>query len=98
MLKLGWPLRLALGTLALQFWPGAMVMVCVATLTASLVTNSGRSAWFVGVRVLMVYPIFAMKLYLLRLRYRHRRLPCAICLLYGLRSSQSCQSTAWDAR
>ena len=36
-----------------------------ATMTASLVTNSGRSAWFVGVLVLMVYLIFAMTLYLL---------------------------------
>jgi Ca2+:H+ antiporter len=33
----------------LQFWPGAVVMMLIATLTASLVTNSGRSAWFVGV-------------------------------------------------
>jgi Ca2+:H+ antiporter len=30
-----------------------------------LVTNSGRSAWFGGVLVLMVYLIFAMTLYLL---------------------------------
>jgi Ca2+:H+ antiporter len=29
------------------------------------VTNSGRSAWFVGVLLLMVYAIFAMTLYLL---------------------------------
>ena len=49
----------------LQFWPGAVVMILIATLTASLVTNSGRSAWFVGVLVLMVYAIFAMTLYLL---------------------------------
>jgi Ca2+:H+ antiporter len=49
----------------LQFWPGAVVMVLVATITAALVTNSGRSAWFVGVLVLMVYAIFAMTLYLL---------------------------------
>ena len=49
----------------LQFWPGAVVMMLFATLTASLVTNSGRSAWFVGVLVLMVYLIFAMTLYLL---------------------------------
>jgi Ca2+:H+ antiporter len=49
----------------LQFWPGAVVMVLIATMTASLVTNSGRSAWFVGVLVLMVYAIFAMTLYLL---------------------------------
>jgi Ca2+:H+ antiporter len=49
----------------LQFWPGAVVMMLIATLTASLVTTSGRSAWFVGVLVLMVYLIFAMTLYLL---------------------------------
>jgi Ca2+:H+ antiporter len=49
----------------LQFWPGAVVMMLVATMTASLVTNSGRSAWFVGVLILMVYLIFAMTLYLL---------------------------------
>jgi Ca2+:H+ antiporter len=51
--------------MSLQFWPGAVVMILIATLTASLVTNSGRSAWFVGVLVLMVYLIFAMTLYLL---------------------------------
>jgi Ca2+:H+ antiporter len=49
----------------LQFWPGAVVMIFFATMTASLVTNSGRSTWFVGVLVLMVYLIFAMTLYLL---------------------------------
>jgi Ca2+:H+ antiporter len=49
----------------LQFWPGAVVMMLIATLTASLVTNTGRSAWFVGVLVLMVYLIFAMTLYLM---------------------------------
>lgn len=49
----------------LQFWPGSIVMMLIATLTASLVTNSGRSAWFVGVLILMVYLIFAMTLYLL---------------------------------
>ena len=49
----------------LQFWPGAVVMMLVASLTASLVTNSGRSAWFVGALVLMVYLIFALTLYLL---------------------------------
>ena len=51
--------------MSLQFWPGAVAMMLIATLTASLVTNSGRSAWFVGVLVLMVYLIFAMTLYLL---------------------------------
>jgi Ca2+:H+ antiporter len=49
----------------LQFWPGAVVMMLIATMTAALVTNSGRSAWFVGVLVIMVYLIFAMTLYLL---------------------------------
>jgi Ca2+:H+ antiporter len=49
----------------LQFWPGAIVMVLIATITATMVTNSGRSAWFVGALLLMVYAIFAMTLYLL---------------------------------
>jgi Ca2+:H+ antiporter len=49
----------------LQFWPGAVVMMMIATLTAALVTNSGRSTWFIGVLVLMVYAIFAITLYLL---------------------------------
>ena len=49
----------------LQFWPGAVVMIFIAAMSASLVTNSGRSAWFVGVLLLMVYTIFAMTLYLL---------------------------------
>jgi Ca2+:H+ antiporter len=51
--------------MSLQLWPGAVVMMLIATLTAALVTNSGRSAWFVGVLVLMVYLVFAMTLYLL---------------------------------
>jgi Ca2+:H+ antiporter len=37
--------------MSLQFWPGAVVMVLVATMTAALATNGGRSAWFVGVLV-----------------------------------------------
>jgi Ca2+:H+ antiporter len=49
----------------LQFWPGAVVMMFIAALTAALVTNGGRSAWYVGVVVLMVYLIFAMTLYLM---------------------------------
>jgi Ca2+:H+ antiporter len=49
----------------LRFWPGAEVMMLTGALTAALVTNSGRSAWFVGVLVLMVYLVFAMALYLL---------------------------------
>jgi Ca2+:H+ antiporter len=49
----------------LKFWPGSVVMMLIATMTASLVTNSGRSTWFVGALVLMVYLIFAMTLFLL---------------------------------
>jgi Ca2+:H+ antiporter len=51
--------------MSLDFWPGAVAMMFFATLTAALVTNSGRSAWFVGVLVLMVYLVFAMALYLM---------------------------------
>jgi Ca2+:H+ antiporter len=49
----------------LRFWPGAVTMMLIATLTANLVTNNGRSAWFLGVLVIVVYLIFAMTLYLL---------------------------------
>lgn len=49
----------------LQLWPGAVVMVLIASVTAALVTNSGQSAWFVGILLLWVYAIFAMTLYLL---------------------------------
>lgn len=51
--------------MSLQFWPGAVVMMFVATMTTALVTNSGRSAWFVGVLVLTVYLTFAVTLFLL---------------------------------
>ena len=54
----------------LQFWPGAVVMMLISTLTAFLLTSGGRSAWFVGVLVLMVYLIFAMTLYLLPPQFR----------------------------
>jgi Ca2+:H+ antiporter len=49
----------------LRFWPGAVAMVFFAALTAALVTVSGRSAWFVGVLLMMVYLVFAITLYLL---------------------------------
>jgi Ca2+:H+ antiporter len=49
----------------LLFWPGAVTMMLIATLTASMLTTGGRSAWFVGVLALTVYLIFAMTLYLL---------------------------------
>jgi Ca2+:H+ antiporter len=49
----------------LLFWPGAVLMMLIATMAAALVTSSGRSTWFVGAFVLMVYLVFAMTLYLL---------------------------------
>src|SRR5258708_4649334 len=61
--------------MTLQFWPGAVVMMLIAAMTASLVTNSGRSAWFVGVLLLMVYLIFAMTLYLLPPQQGGRTMP-----------------------
>ena len=51
--------------MGLDFWPGAIVMMLIAALTAALLTNGGRSTWFVGVLVLMVYAIFALTLYVL---------------------------------
>ena len=49
----------------LQFWRGAVAMMLISTMTASLVTNAGRSAWFVGALVVTVYLTFALTLYLL---------------------------------
>lgn len=49
----------------LRFWPGAVAMMLLATVTVALVCVSGRSAWFVGVLVLGVYLTFATALYLL---------------------------------
>jgi Ca2+:H+ antiporter len=49
----------------LQFWPAAVVMMLIATMVAALVTNAGRSAWFVGALVTIVYMIFALTLYLM---------------------------------
>ena len=49
----------------LQFWRGAVAMMLIASVTASLVTSTGRSAWFVGALTLTVYIIFAITLYLL---------------------------------
>jgi Ca2+:H+ antiporter len=47
----------------LQFWPGAVVMVFVATLVAAFITSGGRSAWFVGVLLILIYAVFAITLY-----------------------------------
>jgi Ca2+:H+ antiporter len=48
----------------LQFWPGAVTMAMIATVTATFVTNSGRSAWFIGALLMFIYVIFAMTLYM----------------------------------
>src|SRR6195256_2672571 len=48
----------------LNFWPGAVAMILFATLTAAFITNSGRSAWFVGALLVFIYAIFAMTLYM----------------------------------
>ncbi|OCK54990.1 calcium/proton exchanger [Bradyrhizobium sp. LMTR 3] len=48
----------------LQFWPGAVTMVMIATVTACFITNSGRSAWFIGALLVFIYVIFAMTLYM----------------------------------
>ena len=51
--------------MTLYFLPGVVVMIMLSTITASLVSNTGRSAWFVGVLTLGVYFTFAITLYLL---------------------------------
>jgi Ca2+:H+ antiporter len=48
----------------LQFWPGAIGMMLIATMAASLVTNGGRSAWFIGVLMIMAYLVFSIALYI----------------------------------
>ncbi|MGY4626221.1 calcium/proton exchanger [Bradyrhizobium sp. USDA 4486] len=47
----------------LQFWPGAVTMVMIATVTSAFVTASGRSAWFVGALMMLIYAVFALTLY-----------------------------------
>ena len=49
----------------LRFWMSAVVMMLVSALSVTLVTNTGRSTWFVGVLLLMIYSIFATSLYLM---------------------------------
>jgi Ca2+:H+ antiporter len=48
----------------LQFWPGAVKMMIIAAVIVTFITNSGRSAWFIGVWLVFIYVIFAMTLYL----------------------------------
>lgn len=51
--------------MTLQLWPGAVVMILFATVTAALVSTGGRSAWFMGVLIIGVYLTFDITLYLL---------------------------------
>lgn len=49
----------------LVFWPGAAVMMLITAVAAALLTTGGRSTWYLGVLVLMVYAIFGLALYVL---------------------------------
>lgn len=51
--------------MGLDFWPGAVVMMLIAAISATMLTNGGHSTWFLGVVVLMVYAIFGLTLYVL---------------------------------
>lgn len=51
--------------MSLQFWPGAVAMIFVATLAAAFVTASGHTAWFIGVLMLMIYAVFGSMLFVL---------------------------------
>jgi Ca2+:H+ antiporter len=51
--------------MSLQFWPGAVVMIFIATMASALTTAGGRSAWFVGLLMLMIYAILGVTLYIL---------------------------------
>ena len=49
----------------LSFTRGQVSAVFIAMLTAALVANSGKSAWFTGTQMIGVYLVFAITLYLL---------------------------------
>ncbi|TCM71932.1 MULTISPECIES: calcium/proton exchanger [unclassified Rhizobium] len=51
--------------MTLQFWRGAVTMMIVATLAATLLSNGGRGAWYAGVMALALYAIFAFTLFVL---------------------------------
>ena len=51
--------------MTLQFWPGAVTMMIVATVAATLLSNGGRGAWYAGVMALALYAIFAFTLFVL---------------------------------
>lgn len=51
--------------MSLQFWPGAVIMIFIATLAAALMTATGHTAWFIGLLMLMIYAIFGTTLFIL---------------------------------
>ncbi|WP_366935693.1 calcium/proton exchanger [Aestuariivirga sp.] len=51
--------------MSLQFWPGAIVMIFIAALAATLATASGHAAWFTGLLMLMIYAAFGATLFIL---------------------------------
>lgn len=51
--------------MSLEIWPGAVTMVLIATMAASLLSNGGRGVWYIGVLALAVYAIFGLTLFLL---------------------------------
>lgn len=56
---------LAPAPMDLAFTNGQVVATFLAMLTATLVVSTGRSAWFTGAQLIMVYSVFAITLYLL---------------------------------
>jgi Ca2+:H+ antiporter len=42
-----------------------VTMVMIAAVTATFITNGGRSAWFIGILLLFIYAIFGMTLYII---------------------------------
>lgn len=51
--------------MTLHFWPGAVATILISTIAVAFVATTGRSAWFTGVQLLVVYLTFAMTLYLI---------------------------------
>lgn len=51
--------------MSLQFWPGAIVMIFIATMAAALLTSAGTAAWYMGLLLMMIYGIFAITLYII---------------------------------
>jgi len=49
----------------LEFRGGLIFMILFATLSVSLVANSGKSAWYLGIPLLAVYAIFGVTLFFL---------------------------------